>query len=150
MDENFIYCQRASIREQTVGFSDQYRFSRRRFVLRTGDSKPEDILSVLKYIHTEYMSDEEYNKICDFDINDEKEQVEVIKTLIVPGFNEEFNDEGRIKIKRAIETSIQEKEISDNIFEMTSMPFQTEIEDKKGFLLNIYKELFGLGHIKNG
>lgn len=111
--------------------------------MRTSDPKPADILSVLKYIHSEYMTDEEYDKICDFDINDEKEQVEIIKTLIVPGFNEEFNDEGRIRIKRALEISIQDKEILNPIFEMTSMPCQTEVEDKKEFLLNIYKELFG-------
>lgn len=113
--------------------------------MRTSDPKPADILIVLKYIHTEYMTDEEYDKICDFDINNEKEQIEVIKTLIVPGFNEEFNDEGRIRIKRSLEISFQKKEILDHIFEMTSMPFQAKIEDKKGFLLNIYKELFGGG-----
>ena len=47
------------------------------------------------------------------------------------------------RLKAVIKLCLEDIESANAIFEIVSMPFENDIEDKKAFLENKYKELFG-------
>lgn len=113
--------------------------------LRSSDPKPIGIASLLQYIDMEYMSNQEYDSICDLDINDEAQQLQVIRLAIIPGYLG-CNEITQKSLKKLLELCLKEGVALDELFEMRSFPFENEIEDKKGFLQNLYKELFEKEH----
>lgn len=99
--------------------------------------------SLLKFIDTEYMTKEDYDKIEDFDFNIEEDQIEIIRRLIVIGINAQYNDFELDKFRHVLGMcmDLSEKEIEE-LFQIYS-PCD-DILDKKGFINNIYKELLNL------
>jgi hypothetical protein len=110
--------------------------------IATAKARIDMLSSILKYIDVDYMTDDEYNRIYELDINDEKNQREIIRRLIVPGAKAEFSEEDFKLTKEAILLSINNIESDTKIFQQMSFPFDDDIEDKKAFLQRIYHELF--------
>ncbi|WP_019418923.1 hypothetical protein [Paenibacillus sp. OSY-SE] len=104
--------------------------------------KPESIVTLLKYLDMDFMSDEQYDNICDLNINDQEHQLQVIRAVIVPGYNE-LNERDQQSMKKVLEMCLQERVSLNGIFVSISMPFESEIKNKRGFFQNIYEELFG-------
>lgn len=103
--------------------------------------KPIDLLNLLRYIHTEYMTKEDYDQIEDYDFNLKEDQLEIIRKLIVSRVKTEYDDYGRKRLKYVLELCINQNEREiEELFQMSS-PCD-DIVDKKGFINNIYKELF--------
>lgn len=107
------------------------------------------LVSILKYIDIEYMTDEETNSIYDLDINDEKDQKKVIQNLIASSIKEEFSEDEFITAKEVLEMGINNIDKATKVIERMSFPFESDIEDKKAFLEIIYEELFGKEDIVN-
>jgi hypothetical protein len=105
-------------------------------------AKIEMLISILKYIDIDYMSEEECNSIYFLDVNNTEQQKQIIRTIIVPGFKE-LNNTSQERLKEVLKLCLQDMESVNVIFERVSMPFENDIEDKKAFLENIYEELFG-------
>lgn len=103
----------------------------------------EMLVSILKYIDIEYMTDDEADSICDVDINNKNEQREVIRKLIVPGIKIQYSKEAFERTKDLIKFSIKNSKKTNKVFEGMSFPFEDEIGDKNDFLKTIYEELFG-------
>lgn len=109
--------------------------------MKGNSPQPIDLLNLLRYIHTEYMSKEDYDQIEDYDFNLKEEQLVIIRKLIVERVKTEYDDQGRERLKCVLELCInQDEEVIEELFQMSS-PCD-DILDKKGFLINIYKELF--------
>lgn len=105
--------------------------------------------SILKYIDIEYMTDEETNSIYDLNINDKENQKKVIQNLIVPGIKEQYSEDAFNRAKEVLTMGINNINETTKIFEQMSLPFESDIEDKKAFLEIIYEELFGKEDIVN-
>ncbi|WP_043891210.1 hypothetical protein [Paenibacillus sp. Aloe-11] len=103
--------------------------------------RKEDIITLLKYLDFDIMAEEVCDSIYDLDINNEEQQLQVIRTAIVPAYRD-FNPLEKESIKKVLGICLQEDVLLDDIFQRISFPFDNEIIDKKIFLENIYKELF--------
>lgn len=98
--------------------------------------------SILKYIDINYMTDEEINSVYTLDINDEKNQKDIIRRLIVNGVKFDYSEGAFKRAKEVIVMGIENNESTTKIFHQMSFPFESDILDKKTFLERIYKELF--------
>ncbi|MGG3837472.1 hypothetical protein ABEV00_10590 [Paenibacillus thiaminolyticus] len=103
--------------------------------------KPDSIVTLLKFLDMDFITDEQYDKICDLDINNQEEQLQVIRAVIVPGYYT-LNEKDQRSTKKVLEMCLEEKKPLNGIFVSISMPFDSEITNKKVFFKNIYKELF--------
>ncbi|OBY76883.1 hypothetical protein BBG47_24575 [Paenibacillus sp. KS1] len=105
--------------------------------------KPDSIVSLLKFLDYDFLTDEQFDKICDLDINNQEEQLQVIRTVLVPEYYG-LNEKGQQSMKKVLEMCLEEKNPNlDRVFVSITMPFKSEIVDWKAFFKNIYKELFG-------
>ncbi|MEY8746870.1 hypothetical protein AB9M62_47830 [Bacillales bacterium AN1005] len=87
------------------------------------------------------MTKEDYDQIEDYDFNLKEDQLEIIRKLIVSRVKTEYDDYGRKRLKYVLELCINQNEREiEELFQMSS-PCD-DIVDKKGFINNIYKELF--------
>lgn len=100
------------------------------------------LISILKYIDINYMTDDEGNGIYLLDINDEENQKEIIRKLIVPGIKSDYSEETFDRAKEVLLMGINNIEASMKIFQQMSFPFESDMKDKRGFLKKIYQELF--------
>ena len=106
--------------------------------------KFEGIITILKYLDNDFISDEQYEIICNLDINNQEQQNQIIRTTLLPNFRE-FNEITQHSIKKLMEECLQDKEATlylDKLFISISMPFESEITDKRAFLQNVFEELF--------
>ncbi|WP_374017316.1 hypothetical protein ABU162_24610 [Paenibacillus thiaminolyticus] len=105
--------------------------------------EPDDIVCLLKFLDNNFLTDEQFDKICDLDINNKEEQLQVIRTVLVPEYYG-LNEKDQRSMKKALEMCLEEKKPNlDRVFFSITMPFESDIVDWKAFFENIYKELFG-------
>jgi hypothetical protein len=110
------------------------------------NKKLNGLVTLLKYLDNDFISDEQYEIVGSLDINTLEQQNKIIRTLLIPGF-EEFNKITQESIKKLLEDCLQDPKSSkdlDIIFSSISMPFENDIQDKRAFIENVYKELFGV------
>lgn len=98
--------------------------------------------SILMYVDINYMTDDECNSIYELDINDEKNQKDIIRRLIVSGVKSDYSEGAFNRAKEVILMGINNIEAATKIFQQMSFPFENDIADKKAFLEIIYQELF--------
>ncbi|NMB95551.1 MAG: hypothetical protein GYA02_02920 [Clostridiaceae bacterium] len=112
------------------------------------DKKIEGLTTLLKYLDNDLLSNEQYEIIGDLNINNDEQQKKIIKAVLVPNFNE-FNKITKDSIKTILEECLK-GDVSESsiakVINCISMPFSSEIEDKKTFIRNIYSELFETEH----
>lgn len=105
-----------------------------------------DVTVLLRYLEYDMMVTDEQRNVIDSlyekDINDEEQQLEVIKTVLVPGYHE-LGEKDQEHLKKSLELCTKEKVKYDDIFMVTELPFKDEIIDKRKFFQNIYNVLFG-------
>lgn len=104
------------------------------------------ITVLLRYLEYDIMVSEEKKNlidlVCEKDINNEEQQLEVIKTVLVPGYHD-LGEKDQESMKKALEICIQDNVNYDRVFMNTELPFEDEIIDKRKFFQNIYNVLFG-------
>lgn len=108
--------------------------------------QPIHIIVLLRYLEYDIMVSEEKKNlidlVCEKDINNEEQQLEVIRTVLVPGYYD-LGEKDQQSMKKALEICIQDNVNYDRIFMNTELPFEDEIIDKRKFFQNIYNVLFG-------
>lgn len=72
--------------------------------------KPDSIVTLLKFLDMDFITDEQYDKICDLDINNQEEQLQVIRAVIVPGYYT-LNEKDQRSTKKVLEMCLEEKTI---------------------------------------
>ncbi|MDM5281755.1 hypothetical protein QUF95_30935 [Paenibacillus silvae] len=102
--------------------------------------KPESIVTLLKYLDIDFLTEDQYEEICDLNINDEEQQLKVIKAVIVPGFNS-LNDREQQSMMKVLNMCLGDNISFTGVFVSISLPFENEIIDKKNFFRNILKEI---------
>jgi len=98
------------------------------------------LTSILMFIDINYMTDEECDTIYELDINNEKNQKDIIQRLIVPGVKSEYSVTAFNRAKEVLEMGIDDIKAATKIFNQMSFPFEDDIVDKKAFLKRIYEE----------
>ena len=99
------------------------------------------LVSILKYIDIEYMTDEEGDSICELDINDEEDQEEVILKLILPGIKSEYPKSRFHVLREIIELALDKDKERKSVLGIMSFIFEDELKDQKAFLRKIYDKL---------
>ncbi|NGP61480.1 hypothetical protein L3476_16535 [Paenibacillus thiaminolyticus] len=104
--------------------------------------KPDMIVSLLVFLDY-FLTDEQHDKIWNLDINNQEDQLQVIRTVLVPGYYT-FNEKEQRSMKKVLEMCMEDKKTNfDRVIMGLTMPFESDIVDWNAFFENIYKELFG-------
>lgn len=101
----------------------------------------ESIVTLLKYLDVDFLTEEQYEEICDLDINDKEQQLKVIKTVIVPGYKG-LNEKDQQDMKKVLQMCLEDNISFTGVFVSISLPFEDDIKNKKEFFQNIQWEIF--------
>jgi len=101
------------------------------------------LISWLKHLDIEYLDDSAAVELSKFDINDPRQQREVIGLAIVPEF-EALNEKSRDSLKNILSDC---KKCTDaeleSVFSRVGMPFNEQLIGRQLFLCAIWDVLFG-------
>ena len=105
----------------------------------------EALISWLKYFDIEYLDDDLCAVLSQFDINNSTQQIEVIRIALVPEF-QALNDITKASMRCILKSALSAKEEElGPIFFRIAMPFAREVENRNGFLSQIWSQCLSPG-----